>query len=646
MFLNYKMFFKLLKISTLTCLICCCNLVFANDDDIQKLLQKIEKASDNEKSEIYRQLCILDSISSNLAITYANKAVYYATKQNQDEELFYSKIVLGNVYLENSDFSNALEAYSAAEKLLKSNYKPRDIFILYANFGIIFYNTNKYDLALDYYLKSLDYAKILNDTKIFTNIYNNIANTYIEKEDYDNSIKFYSLALEEAKKEKDNYYAIAVLYNNLGYLYQEQKKYDLALLNYNEAFTNYEKSRVFHGIAVILNNIADLKLNTGDYIGAEKYLLKADSIHKKYNYRASRQNFYNTAYNVYYNLKNYEKAFYFLDQYHILKDSIYSEELDDKINQITTEYKVDKLKSDSEQKDYKIHKQRQINIILYVIIFAILTFIIVLTIIIKQKVKLNKKLSILNEKLTDAYKDINDNLSYSRQIQLACMQSENIVLPDNLYILDLPKSIVGGDFYLIKEQNKRKYIVLGDCTGHGSFGGFLSVLSIQYLNLAFEQLSEITDILNFLNNNFYKYISQSHFLKNESLCISVLCIEDNIVKYAGSKHKLWKYNFSENQIYEYKTDKEEIGKNENIDFCLNLLEVEKNDMIYLSSDGFPDQFGGENKEKLKYHRFRDLLLKASTKALDEGKDFLCSELNKWKFNEEQTDDILLIGIKF
>ena len=644
------MFFNLLRINILICFLICCNIVFAQEESkwekIQRITKEAEKASYQEKSEIYYNLCCLCFNSTDSALYYVNKAIYYATKSKQNELLFNSKMASGKLYLRNSDFSNAIDAYSSAEKLLKDNYNPEIIYNLYFNLGFIFYNTKKqYDLALDYYFKALDYAKILNEAINFINVYNNIGNVYIEKEEYDNALKYYNLSMEEAKKE-DNYYDMASLYNSLGCLYQRKKDYEIALKNYHEAFIIFEKNKLPSGMAIMLNNIAELKMELQDYIAAEKYIIKADSIYKIYNYRESRQNFYHTAYNVYYNLKNYEKAFYYIDRYYLLKDSLYTEKLDDKINQLTTEYKVDKLKTEAEQKDYKIHKQRQLNTILYIIIITVLIFIIFLAIMIKQKVRLNKKLNSLNQKLTQAYKDINDNLNYARRIQLACMQSQD-TLPDNLFVLDQPKSIVGGDFYLIKQQNKRTYIVLGDCTGHGSSGGFLSVLSIQYLNLAFEQMSNLTDILRFLNNNFHKYISNNQFLKNESLCINIVCIEDNIVKYAGSRHRLWKYNSSENQIYEYKTDKENIGTNDNFDFSLKQIEVEKNDMVYLSSDGFPDQFGGKNKEKLKYNRFRDSLSKSSVcNTVEDSKNFLYSELNNWKINEEQTDDILVIGIKF
>jgi serine phosphatase RsbU (regulator of sigma subunit) len=225
------------------------------------------------------------------------------------------------------------------------------------------------------------------------------------------------------------------------------------------------------------------------------------------------------------------------------------------------------------------------------------------------------------------------------------MNSNSTFTHIEYFTFDKPKSIVGGDFYLFKQKENKTFVACADSTGHGVSGAFLSILGIEYLTQSINQNYKLSDILNLLNYKFLSYITESNNLGSESLCISLISIEKNILEFSGSKHKIWHYNSIHKTFSEYKTDSHIIGNNTPHTFQTQKIELAKGDLIFLSSDGFPDQFGENNQGKYKYQQFRQLLEKCSSINFSHIPQILDKELESWRGQTEQTDDILVIGIK-
>jgi serine phosphatase RsbU (regulator of sigma subunit) len=269
-----------------------------------------------------------------------------------------------------------------------------------------------------------------------------------------------------------------------------------------------------------------------------------------------------------------------------------------------------------------------------------------LIVLFKQRLKLNRTLNQTNKQLEEKGIEILSNLTYARKIQLNLMGGQQNSPNLDYFVFDKPLSVVGGDFYLIRNKGNKTYIALADSTGHGISGGFLSVLGVEFLSQAIELFSNTSDILNYLNNKFYTYVTKSKDLGYESMCISLICVADNKIEYSGSKQKIWHFCSATNEIIEYKTDSQIIGISENISFSSKSINLKAKDLIYLSSDGFPDQFDSANRNKYKYNRFRNMLLDLSKNNFNQSINLIDKELQSWKGDTEQTDDILVIGIKF
>jgi serine phosphatase RsbU (regulator of sigma subunit) len=251
-------------------------------------------------------------------------------------------------------------------------------------------------------------------------------------------------------------------------------------------------------------------------------------------------------------------------------------------------------------------------------------------------------------------KELTDSIKYASYIQSALLPSKEILdrlLPAN-FIFFKPRDVVSGDFYWISKFKNTVIIAAADCTGHGVPGAFMSMLGISFLNEIIGKgcYESASSILNQLRERVMKTLHQTGEKKEQkdgmdiSLCI--LDFEHHQAQYAGANNPL--YLIRNGELLEIKGDRMPIGINivEERSFTNHIVNLEENDMIYLITDGYPDQFGGANERKLKYKPFRDILLRIHSLQMQEQIFILEDELHKWMGNINQIDDILIIGFRY
>lgn len=265
--------------------------------------------------------------------------------------------------------------------------------------------------------------------------------------------------------------------------------------------------------------------------------------------------------------------------------------------------------------------------------------------------KLQEELKLSEQKLIQSNKNLTDSINYAKHIQdaftvnLGTLQK---ILP-NSFIFEQPRDIVSGDFLWVYENGNEQLIALGDCTGHGVPGAMLSIFVISMLNQIVslhEKIApkSILQNLDFLMNKYLKQynekikdsveISILKFNKEKTkICFSaakrpfVIVRNNNLTLYEGSKFILGDSLLSEKSIKE------------------DIIEIQKNDMLYMFSDGFADQFGGENDKKFSSKKLLSLLQDIANYEPIKQHEIISSTFNFWKKDTKQIDDVLLIGIK-
>jgi len=283
----------------------------------------------------------------------------------------------------------------------------------------------------------------------------------------------------------------------------------------------------------------------------------------------------------------------------------------------------------------------------------------------KEKEKINE----LKGEIELKHREVIDSVNYAKRIQEAILPSLNEIsecLPGS-FVLFKPKNIVSGDFYWFSQKNKKKIIASIDCTGHGVPGAFMSVIGSTLLNQIVNEkgITDPAEILDLLNKGVNQSLHQTQTgsESRDGMDAAVCSFEsysnpslsngdmnkngDEVMslQYAGANRPL--YYMKNNNLEEIKADKFPIGGldyNDLKKFTTHTFQIKKNETIYISTDGFADQFGQNNK-KLKTRKFKEILLSIQDKPMQEQKMYLDSFIENWRENLEQTDDILVIGIR-
>ncbi|HRN41551.1 MAG TPA: SpoIIE family protein phosphatase [Vicingus sp.] len=268
-----------------------------------------------------------------------------------------------------------------------------------------------------------------------------------------------------------------------------------------------------------------------------------------------------------------------------------------------------------------------------------------------QKNEIEQKSLLLEQKNIETEQSI----QYAKRIQHAILppHSEISKYLKDYFILYKSKDIVSGDFYFFSDKHAKDgiiHIASVDCTGHGVPGAFMSIISINILNnIISDGFVSPEKILHELGRRLVKNLS----LNNSSESIKdgldiALCSfnkKTKTLKFSGAHNSM--YLIRNNELTEIHADKIHIGKTDSVEeFKCHQIEIQENDSIYLFTDGFVDQKGGEKNKKFYYPPFRDLLVSIHQNDLEKQSQLLENTIDDWMKNTSQIDDMCVMGIKF
>jgi serine phosphatase RsbU (regulator of sigma subunit) len=537
---------------------------------------------------------------------------------------------IGKVHFVQENFTEALNYYNKA-KSIKDNQNDTvsDFYIqVLNNITSALIGLNKYDEALKISFKCLSISQTINYVHGISECNFNLGNIYFLKNDFNQSLKYYLVSLTSAKKEKNNQEFISYVYTNLG-------EVSMKLKEYKSAHDYYTKSL---NTALQLGDKETIKFN---YIG----LSDLDSIQG--NYISSMQEYkLSVAYSD--SLKNEENT-----------KNITRQEMNFEFNKKETELKAkqqaNEIISNEEKKRQRVIIYAVAGVLILVVIFSMFLYkrfkvaqkqkhIIGL-----QKDEVSKQKHLVEEH----QKEIIDSINYAKRLQQAILPPTSYIkqyLTDS-FVLYNPKDIVAGDFYWMESLDGFTFIAVADSTGHGIPAAMVSIVCSNSLNRAVKEfgLRETGTILDKTRELVLETFAKSEETINDGMDISILRIDNSgksQTQWSGANNQLWYIKNNTSVMLEVKADKQPIGKTDYAKpFTTHTLELEKGDMVYLMTDGFPDQFGGEKSKKFKYKQLEELLVSIKSIELSEQKNILSETFNNWKGSLEQTDDVTLMGIK-
>ena len=284
------------------------------------------------------------------------------------------------------------------------------------------------------------------------------------------------------------------------------------------------------------------------------------------------------------------------------------------------------------------------------------------------KDKVNRE---LEEKVKERTKEITDSIDYAQRIQLALLPGKDYlekVMPEH-FILYKPKDVVSGDFYWIREVQNSLVIVAADCTGHGVPGAFMSMLGITLLDEEFGKptISSAGEILENLRSRVKKMLLQSGQTEEQKdgmdMALAIIDKENKELQFAGANNPLYlirnsnlisgteqdmeaKLQSQNSHLFELKGDRQPIGVHwEESPFTTHRIKLLDRDTLYVFTDGFIDQFGGEQRKKFKSKNFKELLLSMQDETLLDQKLLLEQSFDNWRLDIEQIDDVCIVGVR-
>jgi tetratricopeptide (TPR) repeat protein len=580
---------------------------------------------------------------------------------------------IGIVYHEQGNYAKALEYYFNALKINEEIGDKQGQSANLGNIGGLYYEEGNYTKALEYYFKALRIKEEIGNKEGQATNLGNIGMVYSAQGNYVKAIEYYFKALR-INEEIGNKQGQASNLGNIGIVYEEQGNYAKALEYYFNALKINEEIGDKGSQAINLGNIGDLYIKQKKYKEAEEYLKKAIAIGEELHIIYYLESFYNSLSELYSKTARHQEALEAYKKHVMYRDSINSQENKKALATKEMQYQFEKKQAEEKARYEKMmalaeaEKKRQKIIIWFVTVCLILilaflgvTFYSLQVTkkqkriieeakdeITRQKEEVEKQKKLVEEK----NKEITDSILYARRIQDAILPDEELwkkLLPDS-FVLYLPKDIVAGDFYWLVETDDYIFVASADCTGHGVPGAMVSVTCSHALNITVleEKITNTNEILNRTREIVIKQLQsqqQEQLQDGMDICLVRINKSNRLqIQYSGANRPLVVINNGE--LKEYTPDKQPIGYHEGATpFNAQDIEIEKGSYLYLFTDGYADQFGGEKNKKLGAKRWKKILLELAQKSTEEQFEYLKDFFQKWKGDSFQTDDVTVIGIR-
>jgi serine phosphatase RsbU (regulator of sigma subunit) len=422
-----------------------------------------------------------------------------------------------------------------------------------------------------------------------------------------------------------HYSGLSRALNDMGTLEKAKGNYEKAIKLFHETAVLREEINHTQGLATTCTELGETYLLMKEYEQALEQFSKGLRLSIDVRSLQKQMRLHQLLYLTYKEFGNTEAALSSFEKFFEIKSKLLSDEANNNIKRLQTKFEKEKSEKEAELERMK-----------------------------------NEALTKANAIIEQKNKDITDSINYAKRIQLGILPSEETLQKcfNEYFVLYQPKDIVSGDFYWAVESGNREtgdklsIIAAVDCTGHGVPGAFMSMLGNTLLNQTIlnPDVKSAADVLDYLNSklpeNLKSTSAEMNIRDGMDMTLCIFDLKNMKMQFAGANNPCW--IIRDNELTEIKGDKQPISASTDLEkkkFSNHVIDLQKNDCIYLFTDGYADQFGGANEKKFTYKRLKELLLQNSRKDPSQQKAILERTIEDWKGSLEQIDDICMIGIR-
>lgn len=640
------------------------------EEEIETLITKLEKAKPKKKVELLIEISEFYRTQlrdSEKALEYATQAVKQATELRDKKLIAQASIQAGALHRNRgeSDFALTLllRGLSAAEEIKNDSLQIDALHKVAVTYLLM----RDFEQSYQYAVKEEKLWRILGSEYGLASSLNLKGLSLIYLKRLEEAIESLEQGLVIAKKlENDD--LMYKIFSNLADAHLKKGELGKATSYITKSKEITERINDNYGNIVNMIKLGEIYSAKGDLSKAINTTEKGVELAQKFRYAALVRNGYEALRDIYFKVDDYQKAF---------ENQSLAVAMNDSLSNISRRHQVSNMQTyyESERKDRENRllkeESKNKNLTLYLIsAVALIAFLIVGIFIYRTQVKKKTiiKLRNQNDEIRSVYDQISkqatviddtnttltESINYARRIQDA-MQVNTTTIFEELnehFIIDRPRDIVSGDCYWFEQRQGEFYVALADCTGHGIPGAFMTILCNSLLNDIFNSRSGVrspAEILIELHRRLIHHLHKQTSNVQDGMDIAICRINptEKTLTYAGAKQPLL-YVDKNGEFNRFKASSLPIGghevkikrKYEDI-----TIHYQVGDILYISSDGYQDQFGGKNDKKFMSKRLYNMLTQIHKMPLEKQKIHLENQLEKWQANNDQTDDIMMIGIK-
>ncbi len=662
---------------------------------------KMVKNSKNKAKEAYCLYSfgqVYKQQSDNVkALDYFGRAIETAMEVDDQKDIAASYSAIASIYTAEAEYAKSLEYFNKAVKIETEIDNKEGLDYVFLGIGDIYRQQRDFENAVKYYGMAMDMAKEVGNKGLYNTAITLLGKVYGDQGNFVEALNYYNkvIGLAEAIEDDGN---LGDCLFSIGQVYSKLQYDDEALGYFNRALEIGNRIKSKHLIASCLCSIGNIYMNKNSAQKAKQYAAQSLEVARESGEPVLIQNAAGLYSQAAKNMGDFKNALAMHELYSKTKDSATNVEEVKRFSTMEYTTKEEQLKMQAEKtkeifaaeqskNEAELKRQRTLRYTFTFGFLLVLVFMVVIfralqqnkrktLIITQQKEEVEKQRAISEQHRAlaeEKNKEVLDSITYAKRLQDAILPPIKLIeqlLPDS-FIIYKPKAIVAGDFYWLEKcqtKNSAEEVILiaaADCTGHGVPGAMVSVVCSNALNRAVKEFhltepGKILDKTRDLVLDTFAQRNDTHLQQaaghriadiKDGMDISLLAICNDRsangsikVEWSGANSPLW--YIQDNEMKVIVADKQPIGRRDKLTpFTTHTLYLNKGDTIYLFSDGYADQFGGNEGKKFKSRQLQAKLKEMTLHTLKEQGEQLYRIFETWRGSLEQVDDVLMIGIK-